>query len=78
MTILGGEIMYKEGDKVRFIFDDRLGRLSNKEGTIVRMLDDDEVKIEGNYDGSKRVYEVHIPLFGSILVLDGFIKHIKE
>ena len=70
--------MYKEGDKIRFIFDDRLGRLSNKEGTIVRMVDDDEVEIEDNYDGNKCVYEVHIPLFGSVFVLDGFIKHIKE
>lgn len=70
--------MYKEGDKVRFIFDDRLGRLSNKTGTIVRMVDDNEVEIEDNSDGTKHVYEVHIPLFGSVFVLDGFIKHIKE
>ena len=70
--------MYKEGDKVRFIFDDRLGRLSNKTGTIVRMVDDNEVEIEDNSDGTKHVYEVHIPLFGSVFVLDGFINHIKE
>ena len=70
--------MYKKGDKIRFIFDDKLGRLSNKEGIIVRMVDDDEVEIEDNSDGMKHVYEVHIPLFGSVFVLDGFIKHIKE
>ena len=70
--------MYKEGDKVRFICDDRLGRFSNEEGTIVRMVDDDEVEIEDNSDDMKHVYEVHVPLCGSVLVLDGFIKHIKE
>ena len=42
------------------------------------MVDDGEVEIEDNCDGSKHVYEVHIPLFGSVLVLDGFIKRIKE
>lgn len=70
--------MYKKGDKVRFIFDDKLGRFSNKEGTVIRMVDDDEVEIEDNSDGMKRVYEVYIPLFGSVLVLDEFIKPIKE
>ena len=70
--------MYKKGDRVRFIFDDRLGRFSNKEGTIIRMVDDGEVEIEDNSDGTKHVYEVYIPLFGSVLVLDEFIKHIKK
>lgn len=54
------------------------GRLSNKTGTIVRMVDDNDVKIEDNSYGSEHVYEVYIPLFGNVLVLDGFIKQIKE
>lgn len=70
--------MYKEGDKIRFIFDDKLGNFSNKTGTIVRMVDDNDVEIEDDSYGSKHVYEVYIPLFGSVLVLDGFIKRIKE
>lgn len=66
--------MYKEGDKVQFIEHENLDNLSGKIGTIIRRMDDDEVEIEGDAFNSKYVYEVYVPLFPTIQVLEGFIK----
>ena len=44
-----------------------------KIGTIIRRMDD-EVEIEDDGFNSKYVYEVYVPLFPTIQVLDGFIK----
>ena len=66
--------MYKEGDKVQFIEHENLDNLSGKIGTIIRRMDEDEVEIEGDAFNSKYVYEVYVPLFPTIQVLEGFIK----
>ena len=66
--------MYKEGDKVQFIEHKNLDNLSGKIGTIIRRMDDDKVEIEGDAFNSKYVYEVYVPLFPTIQVLEGFIK----
>ena len=66
--------MYKAGDKVQFIEHENLDNLSGKIGTIIRRMDDDEVEIEGDAFNSKYVYEVYVPLFPTIQVLEGFIK----
>ena len=66
--------MYKEGDKVQFIEHENLDNLYGKIGTIIRRMDDDEVEIEGDAFNSKYVYEVYVPIFPTIQVLEGFIK----
>ena len=66
--------MYKEGDKVQFIEHENLDNLSGKIGIIIRRMDDDEVEIEGDAFNSKYVYEVYVPLYPTIQVLEGFIK----
>lgn len=70
-------IMYKAGDRVRFIMDDRLGTLSLKTATVVRRVDAGEVIVDEGYVGDRSVYEVSIPLSPNIMVLGDFIKLIK-
>lgn len=66
--------MFKEGDKVRFIEHANLDSLAGKIGTIIRRMNDDEVEIEDEVFNSKAVYEVYVPLYPTIQVLEGFIK----
>lgn len=71
MAILGGDIMFKEGDKVKFIEHDTLGIFSGRKGTIEKLVDDEIY-------GDERVYEVHIPFHGNVEVLSSFIDHIEK
>lgn len=67
--------MYKKGDRVKLIPHKNLGEFSGKKGTIIRRINDNEVLIQDDIYGSKFVYEVDIPLHGTVQILDGFIEN---
>lgn len=66
--------MFEAGDSVRFVNDTKLGWLSNKGGYVERKLSDDEIAFEDKSLEGQNVYEVWVPLYGNICVLESFIK----
>jgi hypothetical protein len=70
--------MFKVGDKVQFIDDEKLGYYSGKKGYIERVLDKDEILIEEDEIKGMKVYEVWLPLRGNVEALEYLLRPVNE